>query len=86
LSRSTYFILTGGITGCLIYELIFARTPFQADYHTKVFQNIVSSAKTITFPSSADPQHRAIVMKLLNPNPAFRLGYQENGVLMITMS
>ena len=32
--------------GCFIYELYLSRTPFQADYTTKIFQNIVASEKT----------------------------------------
>lgn len=66
--------------GCLIYELYFARTPFQADYTTKIFQNIVASEKTLAFPSKNDPQHTAICKKLLSENPAFRLGNLSGGV------
>ncbi len=66
--------------GCFIYELYLARTPFQADYTTKIFQNIVSSEKTLSFPAKMDPQHVALVKKLLSVNPAFRLGNLSGGV------
>lgn len=66
--------------GCFVYELYLARTPFQADYTTKIFQNIVASEKTLAFPARMDPQHVALIKKLLNPNPAFRLGNVSGGV------
>jgi serine/threonine protein kinase len=43
--------------GCLIYELFLARTPFQADYTTKIFQNIIAADKVLEFPAGMDPQH-----------------------------
>jgi serine/threonine protein kinase len=66
--------------GCFIYELYLARTPFQADFTTKIFQNIVASEKNLSFPGKMDPQHVALVKKLLNVNPAFRLGNMSGGV------
>ena len=66
--------------GCFIYELYLSRTPFQADYTTKIFQNIVASEKTLAFPPKMDPQHVALVKKLLSVNPAFRLGNLSGGV------
>jgi serine/threonine protein kinase/CRP-like cAMP-binding protein len=65
--------------GCLMYELYLARTPFQADYTTKIFQNIVAAEKNLVFPPKMDPQHVAIVQKLLTVNPAFRLGNLSGG-------
>lgn len=66
--------------GCFVYELYLARTPFQAAYTTKIFQNIVASEKCLAFPARMDPQHVALIKKLLNPNPAFRLGNVSGGV------
>ena len=66
--------------GCFVYELYLARTPFQADYTTKIFQNIVASEKCLAFPARMDPQHVSLIKKLLNPNPAFRLGNVSGGV------
>lgn len=66
--------------GCLIFELFLARTPFQADYTTKIFQNIVAAEKTLVFPPKMDPQHVTLVKKLLSVNPAFRLGNLSGGV------
>lgn len=66
--------------GCLIYELYYGRTPFQADYTTKIFQNIIAADKVLAFPGRADAQHSALVKKLLSTNPAFRLGSLSGGV------
>jgi serine/threonine protein kinase len=66
--------------GCFIYELVLARTPFQADYTTKIFQNIVSSEKILSFPSKVDPHLVTLVKKLLTVNSAFRLGNLSGGV------
>ena len=66
--------------GCLIYELYLARTPFQADYTTKIFQNIVAAEKTLAFPPKMDPLHVTLIKKLLSVNPAFRLGNLSGGV------
>jgi serine/threonine protein kinase len=60
--------------GCLVYELYLSRTPFQADYTTKIFQNIVAAEKNLTFPPKIDPQLVSLVKKLLTVNPTFRLG------------
>lgn len=65
--------------GCLMYELFLARTPFQADYTTKIFQNIVAAEKNLSFPPKMDPQLVDIVRKLLTVNPAFRLGNLSGG-------
>lgn len=66
--------------GCLVYELWLGRTPFQADYTTKIFQNIVASDKNLSFPAGMDPSHVAICKKLLTSNPAFRLGSLSGGI------
>jgi serine/threonine protein kinase/CRP-like cAMP-binding protein len=65
--------------GCLVYELFLSRTPFQADYTTKIFQNIVAAEKNLSFPPKIDPQLVAIVKKLLTINPTFRLGNLNGG-------
>ncbi len=66
--------------GCLVYELWLGRTPFQADYTTKIFQNIVASDKNLAFPAGMDPAHVALCKKLLTANPAFRLGSLSGGI------
>ena len=66
--------------GCLTYELFLGKTPFQADYTTKIFQNIVASEKNLHFPSGMAPLHVAICKKMLSANPAFRLGNLSGGV------
>ena len=66
--------------GCLVYELFLGKTPFQADYTTKIFQNIVASDKNLNFPAGMDPAHVALCKKLLCSNPAFRLGSLSGGV------
>jgi protein kinase A len=66
--------------GCLIFELYLARTPFQADYTTKIFQNIIAAEKVLSFPRGMDPLHVNLIKKLLSVNPAFRLGTLSNGI------
>ena len=66
--------------GCLIYELTASRTPFAADYTTKIFQNIVASDKCLSFPHDMDIQQVDVVKKLLTSNPAFRLGNLSGGI------
>ncbi len=66
--------------GCLIYELYLARTPFQADYTTKIFQNIIAADRVLAFPPKMDPLHVALIKKLLSVNPAFRLGNLSGGI------
>jgi len=66
--------------GCLIYELYLSRTPFQADYTTKIFQNIIAADKVLSFPPRMDPQHVSLIKKLLSVNPAFRLGSLSGGI------
>ena len=66
--------------GCLIYELYLARTPFQADYTTKIFQNIVNSEKVLKFPERMDAAQKNLIRKLLHTNPAFRMGNLSGGI------
>lgn len=66
--------------GCFLFELYLARTPFQADYTTKIFQNIIASEKSLSFPDKMDPQHVALVKKLLSHNPVFRIGNLLGGI------
>jgi len=66
--------------GCLIYELYLARTPFQADYTTKIFQNIVNSEKCLKFPDRMDAPQKNLIRKLLHTNPAFRMGNLSGGI------
>ena len=66
--------------GCLLYELTVASTPFQADYTTKIFQNIVSSQKVLNFPTRMDPLQVSLIKKLLNVDPVYRIGNLSGGV------
>lgn len=66
--------------GCLIYELFLARTPFQADYTTKIFQNICSSERSLVFSTKMETSHVNIIKKLLVVNPVLRLGNLSGGV------
>jgi cGMP-dependent protein kinase len=66
--------------GCLIFELFLARTPFQADYTTKIFQNIVNSDKILKLPDAMDSAQKTLIKKLLHTNPAFRMGNLSGGI------
>ena len=66
--------------GCFLYELWTSRTPFQADFTTKIFQNIIASEKVLSFPGTMDPLQKDLVKKLLAHNPVFRLGNLNGGI------
>lgn len=67
--------------GVLIYELLMGRTPFAHEHQQKVFEFACSGQVQHMdvfaehFPSAAD-----LVSKLLNPDPAMRLGALRGGV------
>lgn len=66
--------------GCLLYELLMGKTPFAADYTTKIFQNIVASEKVLRFPAGCDRLLADMVRRLLNPTSAVRLGNLHGGI------
>jgi cGMP-dependent protein kinase len=66
--------------GCILYELYLGRTPFAAEFTTKIFQNIVSCEKTLKFHPGMDPQHVELIKRLLIPNPALRMGNLNGGL------
>jgi len=66
--------------GCLIYELMVGRTPFQDDNQAEIFKKIIHSSKSLAFPKGFDPDATDMIKKLLAPNPAFRLGNLLGGV------
>ena len=66
--------------GCLMFELYAQRTPFAADNNGKIFKNILSSKSTLKFPARMDPHQVSLIRKLLQQNPAFRIGNLSGGV------
>jgi cGMP-dependent protein kinase len=66
--------------GCLIYELIVGRTPFQHNNQNKIFETILQGRSQIKFPPKFDIDAKDLVMKLLEPNPALRLGSLAGGM------
>jgi len=66
--------------GCLIYELICGQTPFQHNYQPEVFKNIINSKRSLHFSRGFEPDATDLIRKLLDPNPAFRLGNMNGGV------
>lgn len=66
--------------GCLIYELLVGNTPFQDDEQQRIFEKIIHVQKSLTFPVGFDPKAQDLIEKLLNPNPALRLGALVGGV------
>jgi cGMP-dependent protein kinase len=66
--------------GCLIYELLVGRTPFQDDNQNEIFKKIIHSHKSLAFPKGIDADAVDLIKKLLAPNPAFRLGNLMGGV------
>ena len=51
----------------------------QDEQHDEIFKKILASPKHLAFPRGLDPDAADLVRKLLNPNPAFRLGALEVG-------
>ena len=66
--------------GCLIYEMIYSRTPFQAEYTSKIFQQIVASERYLKFGLKGSEDTISIIRGLLCPNPSFRLGNLSAGI------
>lgn len=66
--------------GCLIFELLFGRTPFAHDNHQEVFKRILQSPRFLIFPDTVNPSVVDLISKLLAPNPDMRYGNLEGGV------
>ncbi|KAI9996763.1 hypothetical protein PInf_000025 [Phytophthora infestans] len=66
--------------GCLLYELIAGRTPFQHNDQNKIFEKILQGRAMVKFPSKFDPDAKDLVMKLLETNPALRIGSLAGGM------
>lgn len=66
--------------GCLIYEMIYNHTPFQAEYTSKIFQHIVASERYLKFGLKGSEDTISIIRGLLCPNPSFRLGNLSAGI------
>eukprot|EP00644_Phytophthora_capsici_P010163 jgi/Phyca11/571282/estExt2_Genewise1.C_PHYCAscaffold_410232 len=66
--------------GCLLYELIAGRTPFQHNDQNKIFEKILQGRAMVKFPPKFDPDAKDLVMKLLETNPAIRIGSLAGGM------
>lgn len=66
--------------GCLLYELIAGRTPFQHNDQNKIFEKIIQGRAQIKFHPKFDPDAKDLVLKLLEPNPALRIGSLAGGM------
>ncbi|DBA01205.1 TPA: hypothetical protein N0F65_002340 [Lagenidium giganteum] len=66
--------------GCLLYELIAGRTPFQHNDQNKIFEKILQGRAQIKFHPKFDPDAKDLVLKLLEPNPALRIGSLAGGM------
>lgn len=64
--------------GVLIYEMLAGFPPFYNDNHMKLYDNIVNCSAR--FPASFDPVARDLVERLLEKNPAKRLGVLVGGI------
>ena len=67
--------------GILIYEMLAGFPPFYHENHMKLYDNIVNTEAR--FPPSFDPVARDLVQKLIEKNPAKRLGVQVDGIAEI---
>lgn len=64
--------------GVLIYEMLAGFPPFYHENHMKLYDNIVHAE--VRFPSAFDSVAKDLVIKLLEKNPAKRLGVQAGGI------
>ena len=63
--------------GILLYEMLTGRTPFVDRNRRQMFKNIMQSE--VIYPSHISPVARSLISKLLNRDPARRLGGGPNG-------
>ena len=59
--------------GCMIYEFLVGKTPFEAPNAQKVFENI--QERIFKFPRDLDPKAVDLIDRLLAMNPFERIGY-----------
>ncbi|OQR96142.1 cGMP-dependent protein kinase [Achlya hypogyna] len=67
--------------GCLVYELIAGRTPFQHQEQQKIFEKIIHAKASLKFHPKFDPLAQDLVTKLLEPNPGLRFGSLAGGMM-----
>jgi serine/threonine protein kinase len=67
--------------GCLLYELLLALPPFDAEFIVETYQLITAyKHATLPFPEDVDPTFISLINSLLIPDPSCRLGNLANGV------
>merc|ERR1712070_1156987 len=67
-------------TGILIYELINGTPPFASNNPMYTYKMIANwDGETMRFPSHFSAEVKDLILKLLAPNPALRLGCLRNG-------
>ncbi|KAL8009540.1 putative cGMP-dependent kinase, protein kinase-like domain superfamily, rmlC-like jelly roll [Plasmopara halstedii] len=66
--------------GCLLYELIAGRTPFQHNDQNKIFEKILQGRSMLKFPPKFDLDAKDLILKLLETNPALRIGSLAGGM------
>lgn len=66
--------------GCLLYELLLGKTPFQSSEEPKIFEKIINASKSLRFPKTFDVEAKDLIQRLLQPNPALRLGALAGGI------
>jgi serine/threonine protein kinase len=59
--------------GCIVFELLTSKTPFECEQQSEVFNNIME--RKLHFPPGFDKDAMDLVDKLLAYNPMERLGY-----------
>jgi serine/threonine protein kinase len=68
--------------GILLFELVTRRTPFFDENQSQMMNKIINSDQFLSgaFPKSLDSSLKELIKRLLDPNPAMRMGNLEHGV------
>jgi protein kinase A len=64
----------------MIFELLYIHTPFQAEFNSKIFQNIMNVERHLKFDRNPERPFMDIIIALLCSNPSYRLGNLSAGV------
>jgi serine/threonine protein kinase len=65
--------------GCLIYEFLTGKTPFESTDVQKIFDKIAAGVDAMSFPSVIRPEARAVIIGLMKRDPSERWPMKSGG-------